>query len=215
MENQIEIKSQTSISNARSTNDFVDGMVSEIGIFKTAQTLAKSSMLPMSFREPANVVIAMDLAARTGISFFAITNSINIIQGRPSWNSTAVMSMLKNYYSRKGLTISHKFIGDREKDNWGCYVVVTNNDGVEVERGSVVDMKLAKAEGWVDKPGSKWKTMPEQMLIYRAYTFFARVAIPDLLMGFNHTTEELEDIQSATVSKMKTVNPFEENDGVE
>lgn len=31
---------------------------------------------------------------------------------------------------------------------------------------------------------SKWKNMPEQMLAYRAYSFFARVHCADALNGF-------------------------------
>ena len=42
-------------------------------------------------------------------------------------------------------------------------------------------MAMAKAEGWL--ANSKWRTMPEQMLAYRAAAFFARVHCPDLLMG--------------------------------
>ena len=40
--------------------------------------------------------------------------------------------------------------------------------------GATVTIGMAKAEGWVNKTGSKWQTMPELMLAYRAATFFAR-----------------------------------------
>jgi hypothetical protein len=58
--------------------------------------------------------------------------------------------------------------------------------------GVKVDMAMAKAEGWIDKTGSKWKTMPQLMLRYRAATFFGRVYCPEILMGM-HTEEEVED----------------------
>lgn len=205
MENQVVKMKNTNI-------DFVEDMVNEIGVFKAAQIIAKSSLLPIQFRDPANVIIAMDLAKRTGISLFAITNSVNIIQGKPCWNSTSIMSMLKNEYNRKGLKVSHKFVGDRDTDDWGCYILVTNDDGDILEQGSTVTISMAKREGWSSKSGSKWNTMPEQMLIYRAYTFFARVAIPELLMGFNHTSEEIEDIHSSNMNRMQVINPFE-NEG--
>ena len=55
-------------------------------------------------------------------------------------------------------------------------------------------MQMATAEGWSTKAGSKWKTMPELMLRYRAATFFGRLYAPDLLLGMQ-TVEEARDIE--------------------
>jgi hypothetical protein len=51
---------------------------------------------------------------------------------------------------------------------------------------------MARSEGWITKNGSKWKTMPEQMLRYRAATFFARAYCPELTMGMM-TNDEVRD----------------------
>jgi hypothetical protein len=59
--------------------------------------------------------------------------------------------------------------------------------------GTKVTMQMAKDEGWIDKSGSKWKTMPEQMLMYRAGAFFARVHCPDVLYGIQ-MVEEVKDV---------------------
>ena len=56
---------------------------------------------------------------------------------------------------------------------------------------------MAKKEGWFNKSGSKWQTMPEQMLRYRAAAFWQRVYCPEISMGFM-TTEEAEDIDDQT-----------------
>src|SRR6185312_13594401 len=48
-------------------------------------------------------------------------------------------------------------------------------------------------EGWVDKSGSKWKTMPQQMLQYRAASFLVRAFAPELSMGLQ-TADELQDV---------------------
>ena len=53
-------------------------------------------------------------------------------------------------------------------------------------------MAMAKAEGWIDKNGSKWKTMPQIMLRYRAASFFARMNCPELTLGY-FTKEEVID----------------------
>ena len=54
---------------------------------------------------------------------------------------------------------------------------------------------MASAEGWATKAGSKWKTMPELMLRYRAAAFFGRLYAPDILMGMQ-TAEEAADVVS-------------------
>jgi hypothetical protein len=53
-------------------------------------------------------------------------------------------------------------------------------------------MDMANAEGWTSKNGSKWKTMPEVMLRYRAASFFARMNCPEISMGI-YTSDEIID----------------------
>src|SRR5690606_1595586 len=59
--------------------------------------------------------------------------------------------------------------------------------------GALVTIGLAKKEGWYNKNGSKWQTMPEQMLMYRAAARFVRAYAPEIAMAM-HTVEELQDI---------------------
>ena len=58
--------------------------------------------------------------------------------------------------------------------------------------GMEVNMQMAKDEGWLGKNGSKWKTMPQLMLRYRAASFFSSLNCPELTMGI-YTKEEIED----------------------
>jgi hypothetical protein len=67
----------------------------------------------------------------------------------------------------------------------------TTKDGRRVE-GPVIDMDMANAEGWTSKNGSKWKTMPEVMLRYRAASFFSRMNCPEISMGI-YTSDEIID----------------------
>src|SRR5690606_30257447 len=50
--------------------------------------------------------------------------------------------------------------------------------------------------GWSSKNGSKWKTMPDQMFVYRAAAFWQRAYAPDLGMGLQ-TQEEIHDVYDA------------------
>jgi len=59
-------------------------------------------------------------------------------------------------------------------------------------------MEMARKEGWVSKSGSKWVTMPQLMLRYRAAAFFIRTTAPELTMGL-HTDDEIIDIEAREV----------------
>jgi hypothetical protein len=52
---------------------------------------------------------------------------------------------------------------------------------------------MVKAEGWYDKGGSKWKTLPELMFMYRSASYFSNVHCPETKLGMA-TVEELRDI---------------------
>lgn len=63
-------------------------------------------------------------------------------------------------------------------------------------------MEMADKEGWTKKNGSKWQSMPSQMLRYRAAAFWQRVYCPEISMGLI-TKEEADDIQDAEYEEIK------------
>ena len=52
---------------------------------------------------------------------------------------------------------------------------------------------MAKKEAWYNKDGSKWQSMCDLMLKYRAAAFFMRTECASIAMGFL-TKEEVEDV---------------------
>lgn len=70
--------------------------------------------------------------------------------------------------------------------------------GIPLVESSKISVEMAVKEGWYTKNGSKWKTMPEQMLRYRAASFFGRVYAPELLMGLRSVEEEKDRIIDVT-----------------
>lgn len=75
-----------------------------------------------------------------------------------------------------------------------CMVAYTKKKGTDEElTSSEVSVKMAILEGWYDKNGSKWPTMTEKMLKYRAASFWVSEYAPEKSMGMR-TTEEEEDI---------------------
>ena len=59
--------------------------------------------------------------------------------------------------------------------------------------GPKITMNMANEEGWTSKNGSKWKTMPDVMIQYRAASFFGRMNCPDMIMGI-YSQEEVLDM---------------------
>ena len=173
-------------------------------MMEMAEFLSKSTVIPISYQNrPENILICVDLASRMGLSPLAVMQNLYIIQGKPSFSGQAIASLIRS--SGQFSNVEVNFVGEEGKDSWGCYVSAERNG--KTLKGATVTMKMAHAEGWSKKSGSKWLTMPEIMLTYRAYTFFGRQFAPELMMGL-HAVEELEDIGVKT-EKVKVVNPFD------
>lgn len=173
---------------------------SNIKMFEEAQRMAKllvqSSLVPTAYKNNIpNAMIALEMANRIGISPFMVMQNLDVIQGKPSWNSTFTIAILNSCGRFKPM----RFEFSGEGDNYGCNAVTTDSEG-NVLRGTKIDWNMVKAEGWLDKSGSKWKTMPDQMFQYRAASFFGRLYAPDLLKGM-HSADEMIDMQPETQSE--------------
>ena len=161
---------------------------------RVAKIMASSSMVPDQYRGEKgipNVLVAMELAARMNISPFMVLQNLYIIQGRPSWGSAFLLALIK----QSGRFEELRFELNGEGDNRGCSVwTIVRSTGERVE-GPRIDLAMARAEGWLTKTGSKWKSMPDIMLRYRAASFFARLHAYDLVCGL-YTTDEVIDIDA-------------------
>jgi hypothetical protein len=164
-------------------------------VFEHSQRVAKmmttSSLVPKEYQNNIpNIMIALEMANRIGASPLMVMQNLNIIQGRPSWSSQFIISALNSCKRFSPL----RFKMDGEGDEYGCTAWAKDQSG-EILEGPKVTWKMATAEGWTTKGGSKWKTMPELMFRYRAAAFFGRLYAPDVLMGMA-TADEAEDIHN-------------------
>lgn len=170
-------------------------MWNNLEVFETTQRMARllsaSNIAPQNYRgNIADCVIAIDIANRMGLSPLVVMQNSQIVQGNFSWKGTACKAMIDGCgkYSKT----RYVEVGEKGKDSWGFYLEAIDKSG-EIIKGIPVTMEMAKKEKWYDKSGSKWQTMPELMLKYRASAFFMRTECASLAMGFL-TSEENEDI---------------------
>lgn len=156
-----------------------------------SKDFASSDIVPERFRgKAANCMIAINMAARMMADPLMIMQNLYIVHGTPGWSSQFLISCF-NQCGRFD-SIQYSFTGEKGKDSWGCIAwAIDRRTGTKIE-GSEVTVQIAKDEGWYGKNGSKWKTMPQQMLMYRAAAWMIRTHAPEIGMGFQ-TREEIED----------------------
>lgn len=155
---------------------------------RQAKALMASDMIPPSYRNSiGNCIIALDMAYRMGASPLMVMQNLYVVQGKPGWSSQFLIATFNK--SGRYTGIKYQFNADRT----ACRAWTTEKSTGERIEGTEITMAMAQAEGWATESGSKWKTMPELMLQYRAAAFFVRAYAPEIGMGL-HTVEEVEDI---------------------
>lgn len=182
----IEAKSAPiSIQNVWSDRDSFNQML------RVSQMLAQSSLVPQNYQgKPQDCFVALEMAARMNASPIFIMQNLYVVKGKPSWAGQACMAMINSCGRFKN--VRHIYTGKEGTEERGCYVAAERISDGETVKGTKVTLAMAKAEGWTSN--SKWRNMPEQMLGYRAASFFARMYCPDALMGLQ-TYEEVIDTE--------------------
>ncbi|MZQ99496.1 MAG: hypothetical protein GT601_17655 [Acidaminobacter sp.] len=154
-----------------------------------AVALAKSTIVPREYQNnPANCLIALEMSDRVKMPVFMIMQNTYIVNGKPGWSSSMITGLINGSRRYKGPL---KFEIGGKGDTLSCYAYATDMDGNTIT-GPTITMAMAKAEGWIDKNGSKWKTMPEVMIRYRAASFFGRLYCSDILYGLYSSDELIE-----------------------
>jgi len=163
---------------------------------RVATMFSKSTLVPTQFQNNiANCSIAVHMALRMGADPLMVMQNLYVVHGRPGWSSQFLIAC----FNKCGRFSAMRFEwqGKKSDKDWGCRAWAIEKETGERVYGAWITFAMADSEGWVKKSGSKWQTMPEQMLMYRAAAFFTRAYAPELTMGL-HTAEEVEDISSAT-----------------
>lgn len=156
-----------------------------------AQTLSKSEIIPQSYKgKPADCLIAIDIANRLGLSPAIVMQNSQCVRGNFTWKGSACKAMIDG--CGRYQKTRYVYVGEEGKDSYGCYLEAIDNDG-DIIKGVPVTIGMAKKEGWYNKDGSKWQSMSDLMLKYRAAAFFMRTECASIAMGFL-TKEEVEDV---------------------
>ena len=165
-------------------------------IQRAGKALAQSSLIPKDYQNNLpNCVIALEMAQRIGASPLMVMQNLYVVYGRPSWSAKFLIACF-NQCGRFS-ALRYEWLGAEGKDTWGCRAWAVERSTNEKIIGPTITIELAKKEGWYDKSGSKWKTIPGLMLMYRSAAWLVNTHAPELSMGLN-TTDEMGDVFEAT-----------------
>lgn len=158
---------------------------------RAAKALSLSSLVPKEFQgNLPNCIIALELAQRIGASPLLVMQNLYVVYNRPAWSAKFLIASFNQ--CGRFTAIRYKWSGTEGKDDWGCQAWAGEKSSGEEIVGPLITIALAKKEGWYSKQGSKWQTIPQLMLMYRAAAWLVNTHAPEISMGLN-TEEEIHD----------------------
>ena len=171
-------------------------------LLRAANMLSQTSIIPATYQgKPQDCFVALEMATRMGVSPLVVMQNMYVVKGKPAWAGQACTMFINSCGKFTG--VKHVYTGEKGTDSRGCYVTATRiSDGVQVN-GVEVTLAMAKAEGWT--ANTKWRTMPELMLAYRASAFFARVHCPEALMGVQLADEIYDTDANRSATRTSTL----------
>lgn len=191
---------------------------------RMAQAIASSTIVPTAYRgNIGNTLVALEVANRTGQSPFLVMQNLDIIEGKPTFNSKYVISAINTCGKFSALKYKVEKLGKKkvsyeywtgekpnrrketgtiEIEDMSCVAYATDWTG-EILESPKITVEMAVKEGWYTKPGSKWTTMPDLMIRYRAAAFFSRLHCPEVIMGMHTSEEALDGYLSTEVAASK------------
>lgn len=170
--------------------------------WRIASQYSKSDLVPETYKnKPENVIIALGMSQKTGFDVFTIMQNLSIVRGKATWSGSFCRTLIESTGLYKDIDLVE--VGKREDDTWGYYAQAVRKSDGKIVKGATVTIGMARAEAWIAK-NTKWKSMPELMLQYRATAFFARVYASSAINGLQ-TAEEVDDVYSNSNKVMEDI----------
>lgn len=173
--------------------------------FRFANLIAESTLIPKEFQKnPANVLIAVQLGMELGVSPMQALQSIAVVNGRPTIWGDLLPAIVY------GSQLMEVF--DEQGDDTQASCTVKRRGFAPITRTfTMQEAKKAMAYEWVNgqrqtislADKQTYKSYPRRMLQMRARAFALRDAFPDVLKGVA-IHEEAEDITPRDVTPIRT-----------
>lgn len=187
---------------------------------RIAKPLSESNFVPAAYKgNIGDCVIAVEIACRLQILPLTVMQNLCVVKGNPTWKAKFLIGCVNT--CGRYTTLDYRFtiegkVGEvsyktwekgpdgknrevlkpfdhPELDNVVCVAYATEKSTGRELISPPVSIRMAVGEGWYTKDGSKWPTMSQLMLRYRAASYWVSSYAPEMAMGFR-TTEEAQDI---------------------
>ncbi len=174
--------------------------------WRFANALARCNFVPDTYRgKPDDCLIALDLAGRLKTHWLAVMQHVYMVHGRPGMDAVLTIGLVNQ--SGQFEPIQYEVQGDTvTAPNYRVRAYSRRTGSEAVLYGPWIDWPLVKSEGWYDKSGSKWKSMPEQMFHYRAGKWWQSRHCPEMTLGMP-STDELHDMSERKPVESTDVTP--------
>ncbi len=216
---------------------------------RIAQPLSQADFVPVAYKNNlANCMVAVEIAARIGVFPLTVMQNLCVVNGNPKWYSKFLIACVNqtgrytamNYHfgidGNVGEVMAKIWVKDEKGkghetmkpfeypmlDNLTCVAFATEKATGNLLESPPVSIRMAIQEGWYSKSGSKWPSMPELMLRYRAAAFWVSTYAPEIGMGFGTAEEardiedvEYEDVTETTNQRPKSLRPSSMEDAKE
>ena len=153
---------------------------------KRAELLAQASLMPPSYtKQPANVLVAMEMADTLGISLMQAVQGITVINGKMSMSAEMMRALV--------LRAGHRFRVEVNTDK-ETTVLVARREWPDDEQRFTFTMDDAARAGLSGSP--TWKKYPKALLLARVTSMACRAVFPDVVQGIDYVPEELEPMEA-------------------
>lgn len=200
---------------------------------RLAKPLSESNFVPAAYKgNLGDCIIAVEIACRLQILPLTVMQNLCVVKGNPTWKAKFLIGCVNT--CGRYTTLDYRFSIDGkvgqltyktwikgpdgknteiqkpfehpDLDNLVCVAVATEKATGRELVSPPVSIRMAVGEGWYSKDGSKWPTMPELMLRYRAASYWVSTFAPEMAMGFR-TTEEAQDIVDVEFEEVNEPRP--------
>ena len=181
---------------------------------RMALALASSTIVPEEYRgkdKVGNCLIALNMSQRMNVDVMMLMQNMDMIKGKPALSSKFLIGLVNGSGKFSPIRFEHESRGVKKVNYWtknwdtnksekktleiedlACRAYAVDLNSGDRLDGIWITIEMAVKESWYQKKGSKWPTMPTQMLQYRAASFWTNTYYPEGKLGMP-TQEEVID----------------------
>ena len=164
-------------------------------LWRVAKAFSMSGMVPGHFQgKPESCMVALMYAQQLGEHPMVMFQEVTVINGRPGTSARFAISRANKSGLLQG-PISWKSKGQGDALEVTASAVLRDTGEVI---STTVTMREAAADGWTRN--SKYKSIPEQMLRWRAATRLINLYMPEVLFGLG--VREEAEVRPAQVQEV-------------